>query len=63
MVGTVMFVLGLAIVLAAVLWGINKLAPEPIKTWATVIVVVLAACYVAAYLMGGGTNPLPALHR
>lgn len=58
----VMTALGLAILLSAVLWAINKLAPEPIKTWGTVVVVVIAACYVAAVLMG--YTPVPILlHR
>jgi hypothetical protein len=62
MPGTILFILGLIILLSACLWAINKIAPEPFKTWLTVIVVVLVACWLAAMLMGYTTGPITLHH-
>ena len=48
---------GLLILVSVLYWAINKLAPEPIKTYAIVILVVFVAFYLVALLTG--LTPMP----
>jgi cytochrome c biogenesis factor len=54
MISLLIYILVMLIVLAVIYYMINTLAPEPIRRFAIVILVVIAAIFLIYLLMGYG---------